>query len=133
MNPSKFVKNSKIHQALNVLAFIPMGDMELKKKIDFTSSMPRFQEHIIMPLTNGGYVHREQSHYKITEAGKDLLEYLGHIKIKLPASAKFVPFGSYDGADILKPSVRVSGDDHFRCPSRRGDMLFYRDGRVEAV
>jgi hypothetical protein len=133
MNPSKFVKNSKIHQALNVLAFIPMGDMELKKKIDFTSSMPRFQEHIIMPLTNGGYVHREQSHYKITEAGKDLLEYLGIIKIKLPASMKFVPTGSYDGTDTTKPSVRISGDDHFKHPSRRGDMLFYRNGRVEAI
>jgi len=133
MNPSKFVKNSKIHQALNVLAFIPMGDMELKKKIDFTSSMPRFQEHIIMPLTNGGYVHREQSHYKITEAGKDLLEYLGIIKIKLPASMKFVPTGSYDGTDTTKPSVRISGDDHFKHPSRRGDTLFYRDGRVEAL
>jgi predicted transcriptional regulator len=133
MNPSKFVKNSKIHQALNVLAFVPMTESELKKKIDFTSSMPRFNEHIIMPLTNGGYVHRDQSHYKITEAGKDLLEYLGIIKIKLPASVKFVPTGSYDGTDTTKPSVRVSGDDHFRCPSRRGDMLFYRDGRVEAI
>lgn len=133
MNPSKFVKNSKIHQALNVLAFVHMGEAELKKKINFTSSMPRFNEHIIMPLTNGGYVHREQSHYKITEAGKDLLEYLGHIKIKLPASAKFVPTGSYDGADTTRGSVRVSGDDHFRCPSRRGDTLFYRDGRVEAI
>jgi hypothetical protein len=133
MNPSKFVKNSKILQALNVLAFVPMNESELKKKIDFTQSVPRFNEHIIMPLTNGGYVYRDQSHYKITETGKDLLEYLGIIKIKLPASAKFVPNGSYDGEDILKPSVRTSGDDHFRCPSRRGDMLFYRDGRVEAV
>ena len=133
MNPSKFVKNSKIHQALNVLAFVPMNESELKKKIDFTLSMPRFNEHIIMPLTNGGYVHREQSHYKITEAGKDLLLYLGIIKIKLPNSAKFVPVGTYDGMDTLKPSVRTSGDDHFRCPSRRGDTLFYRDGRVEAI
>ena len=133
MNPSKFIKNSKIHQALNVLAFMSMGESELKKKIDFTSSFPRFNDQIIMPLTNGGYIVRDQTVYKITEAGKELLEYLGIIKIKLPASFKFVPTGSYDGSDTTRPSVRISGEDHFKHPSRRGDMLFYRDGRVEAI
>ena len=43
MNPSKFIKNSKIHQALNVLAFMSMGESELKKKIVWMVKMTEVQ------------------------------------------------------------------------------------------
>ena len=41
--------------------------------------------------------------------------------------------GSYTGHELTAPAVRPGADDHFQCPSRRADGLYYRDGRVEAA
>ena len=133
MNTSKFRKNSQIHQALNVIAFLPTNETDLRKKINFTSSKQRFIDNIITPLISAGYAYHDESVYKITELGKDLLDYLGSIKTKLASTTKVVSCDIYDGKDTTKPCVRISGEDHFKYPSRRGNMLFYRDGRVETV
>ena len=130
---NRYTKNSKLHHALDVLSMSPLIELDLKRKINYTSSVPRFNQHVIIPLLTQKFIHREGPLYKITSAGDDMLRSLGRIKIKLPASSKFVPTGSYDGKELTKGAVRASGDDHFKWPSRRGDMLFYRDGRVEAA
>lgn len=128
-----YSKNSKLHHALDVLSRMPLNELDLKRKIDFSLSMPRFNQHIIIPLMSDKFIRRDEIHYKITPAGEDMLNNLGRIKIKLPASHKHVPTGSYDGKELTGAAVRASGDEHFKWPSRRGDKLFYRDGRVETV
>jgi hypothetical protein len=132
-NPSRYIKNSKLHQALDVLSRTPLNELDLKRKINFTASVPRFNVHVIIPLIADGMVKRVELLYKITSTGEETLRELGRIKAVLPATSKFVPTGSYDGKELTKAAVRASGDEHFKWPSRRGDMLFYRDGRVEAV
>ena len=132
-NPARFQKSSKLHQALDVLSREPLNELDLKRRINFDASVIRFNDGVIIPLVAGGYAKRVELVYRITKEGEELLNSLGRIKSKLPASHKHVPVGSYDGRDILKGAVRINADDHFKCPSRRGDMLYYRDGRVEAV
>jgi len=130
---SRYIKNSKLHQALDVLSRMPIGESDLKRKINFSASVPRFNEAVLIPLTNDKFVTRVHMLYKITPLGEEALQELGRIKVMLPATTKFVPEGDYDGKELSMACVRPSGDDHFQCPSRRNDMLFYRDGRVEAV
>jgi hypothetical protein len=130
---SRYIKNSKLHQALDVLSRMPIGESDLKRKINFSASVPRFNEAVLIPLTNDKFVTRVHMLYKITPLGEEALQELGRIKVMLPATTKFVPEGDYDGGELSMACVRRSGDDHFQCPSRRDNMLFYRDGRVEAV
>lgn len=46
----------------------------------------------------------------------------------------FTPMkGEYHPTELSAPAVRTGADDHMAHPSRRGNKLFYRDGREEAV
>jgi hypothetical protein len=130
---SRYIKNSKLHQALDALSRESLNESDLKRKINFSASVPRFNEAVLIPLSNEKYITRVHMLYKITELGEETLQDLGRIKSVLPPTTKFVPKGDYDGKELSMACVRPSGDDHFHCPSRRNDMLYYRDGRVEAV
>jgi hypothetical protein len=132
-NPSRYIKGAKLHQALEALSRMPLNETDLKRKINFTASVPRFIEHIINPLFKDRMTHRDGMYFKITPLGEETLQELGRIKTHLPAVEKYTPEGSYDGKELLGECIRPSGDDHFKHPSRRNDMLYYRDGRVEAV
>ena len=41
--------------------------------------------------------------------------------------------GTYHCPELSLPAVRVGADDHQAYPSRRGNRLFYKDGRVSSV
>ena len=130
---SKFTKNSKIHQALDCLYRLPMNGMEIKKTINFSDSMSKFEASIIVPLINERFAVRKDMKYFLTPAGQDKLMELGQIKQRIPNSSKVVGTGTYDGAELRKNVERPGADDHLEYPSRRGDNLYFRDGRVEAV
>jgi len=132
-NEAKFFRNSMLHRALDVLSHSPLNELDLKRSIGFSASVPRFNQHIIIPLVNNNMVKRREAVYHLTSVGEDTLQTLGRIKIKLPSSTKFVPTGSYDGHELKVAAVRPGADNHMQLPSRVGDMLFYRDGRVEAL
>lgn len=130
---SKFTKNSKIHQALDCLYRLPMNGMEIKKTINFNDSMPKFEASIIVPLINERFAVRKDMKYFLTPAGQDKLMELGQIKQRIPNSSKVVGSGTYDGAELRKNVERPGADDHLEYPSRRGNNLYFRDGRVEVV
>lgn len=130
---SKFTKNSKIHQALDCLYRLPMNGMEIKKTINFSDSMSKFEASIIVPLINERFAVRKDMKYFLTPAGQDKLMELGQIKQRIPNSSKVVGSGTYDGAELRKNVERPGADDHLEYPSRRGNNLYFRDGRVEAV
>lgn len=132
-NPAKFIRNSMLHRALDVLSHAPLNELDLKRSIGFSASMPRFNQHIIIPLTNNFMIKRREAVYHLTSAGEETLDTLGRIKIRMTSTTKFVPTGSYDGKELKVSVVRHGADDHLRFPSRVGDALFYRDGRVGAV
>ena len=130
---SKFTKNSKIHQALDCLYRMPMNAVELKLAIKFNESNPRFDASIILPLINERFAVRKDFKYFITPMGQDKLMELGQIKQRIPNFSKVVGTGTYAGEELKKSVERPGADDHLKYPSRRGDRLYYRDGRVEAV
>jgi hypothetical protein len=132
-NPAKFIRNSMLHRALDVLSHSPLNELDLKRSIGFSASMPRFNQHIMIPLTNNSMVKRRETVYHITPAGEETLQTLGRIKIRMNSTTKFVPTGSYDGHELKVAAVRPGADNHMQLPSRVGDTLFYRDGRVEAL
>jgi hypothetical protein len=39
----------------------------------------------------------------------------------------------YSGVELAEPAVRAGADDHMRLPSRRGDLLYYRNSVVRSV
>ena len=41
--------------------------------------------------------------------------------------------GNYHCPELSLPAVRIGADDHQAYPSRRGNRLFYKDGRVSSV
>ena len=132
-NDARFIRNSMLHRALDVLSRTPMNELELKRAIQFTSSAPRFNQHVIIPLTNNFMTKRRDSVYHLTPTGEETLQTLGRIKLRMPSTEKFLPTGSYDGHELKVSAVRHGADDHMLLPSRVGNALFYRDGRVEAV
>ena len=132
-NEARFIRNSMLHRALDVLSHAPLNELDLKRAIGFVASMPRFNQNIIIPLTNNNMIKRREAVYHLTQAGEDTLETLGRIKIKMPATTKFVPTGTYEGKELRLAAVRQGADDHMALPSRVGNELYYRDGRMGVV
>jgi hypothetical protein len=128
---SKYTIGSKIHQALCKLEIGGLDVSTLRKAIDFKESSSIFDRAIIQPLSNDGMIQRMDMTFFITPQGVARLDSMGRfIKSKLTRKEKLAwePY-----VFIETTSVRVSADDHFKCASRRGNHLFYRDGRVENV
>jgi predicted transcriptional regulator len=126
----KYTKGSKIHLALNRLHICQANRKDLSKLIGFSESLGRFEESIIKPLLIDGFVYEHNDNFYLTEGGLDKLEELGHIKERLP-SVRISKFeGTYVPAKYLNPISRVGAEDHEKYPSRAGNSLRYRDGRV---
>jgi hypothetical protein len=126
----KYTRGSKIHRALAHLGILPREPNDLVKLINFGESATRLQNQILSPLKDDGFARWEGDKFVITELGKEKLLELGQIKNRLPgidSKPKHIPLNL---RDYLSPIFRVGADDHEQYPSRVGDSLFYRDGRV---
>ena len=134
---SKYTKNSKIHQALEALSFLPVDAIELRRKIQFRESMQRFEHYIVLPLTADKLIKLTDYKFVITEMGLERLSELGTVKKMLaPTPARnFVPaqIDIYDGAELKPQQVRPEANIHFEFPSRIGNTLHYPNGRVETI
>lgn len=127
---SKYTRGSKIHRALAHIGILPRDSMELVKMINFAESSSRFQKQIIDPLKNDGFAKWESGKLAITEKGKEKLLEMGQVKTRLPSvdnKTKHIPLNL---RDYSSPVTRAGADDHEKYPSRVGDSLRYRDGRV---
>jgi hypothetical protein len=95
-------------------------------------SIARFNEYVTAPLIADGFAKHEEGVLYLTLLGREKYAELGMVKSKLPASHKLAMMGTtYDGAELRLSAVRVGADDHMKFPSRSGNELRYRDGRVE--
>jgi hypothetical protein len=134
---SKYTKNSKIHQALEALAFFPMDANELRRKISFRESMQRFEHYIVAPMTSDKMVKLVDYKFVITDIGLNRLEQLGSVKKSLPPTPPrtFVPekVEAYRGNELREQTMRPEANTHLGFPSRIGNSLHYRDGRVVAA
>ncbi len=134
---SKYTKNSKIHQALEALSFLPVDAIELRRKIQFRESMQRFEHYIVLPLTSDKLIKLTDYKFVITELGLERLSELGTVKkVLAPTPARnFIPekVETYRGDELKPQQMRPEANIHFGFPSRIGNTLHYRDGRVEAA
>ena len=128
---SKYTIGSKIHQALCKLEIGGMDVSTLRKAIDFKESSSIFDRAIIQPLSNDRMISRMDITYYITPEGVARLETMGRFSKPRLARKEKVEWRPY----VFKEaeSVRPHADDHFQWPSKRGNQLFYWDGRVENV
>lgn len=127
---SKYTRGSKIHRALAHIGILPRDQQELSKLINFSESASRFVKQIIEPLKNDGFAKWENHKLVITDKGKEKLLEMGQVKTRLPgidSKPKHIPLNL---RDYLSPIFRRGADDHEQYPSRVGDSLRYRDGRV---
>jgi hypothetical protein len=109
---------------------LPRDQQELSKLINFSESASRFVKQIIEPLKNDGFAKWENHKLVITDKGKEKLLEMGQVKTRLPgidSKPKHIPLNL---RDYLSPIFRRGADDHEQYPSRVGDSLRYRDGRV---
>lgn len=128
---SKYTRGSKIHRALAHLGILPRDLQELVRLISFGESASRFQNQILMPLKDDGFAKWEGEKFSITELGREKLAELGQIKTRLPnTDGKKQKHIALNLRDYLSPIFRPGADDHEKYPSRVGDSLHYRDGRV---
>ena len=111
-----------------------MGGLDvstLRKAIDFKESSSIFDRAIIQPLSNDGMISRMDMTYYITPDGVSRLDNMGRfVKSRLARKEK-MEWTTYVYKE--SPSVRPHADDHFQYASRRGNKLYFRDGRVEDV
>ena len=128
---SKYTIGSKIHQALCKLETGGMEPSSLRKAIDFKESSSIFDRAIIQPLSNDGMIQRMDMNYYITPEGVSRLDNMGRFFKSRLAKKEKVEWKPYVFKDT--PSVRPHADDHFKHASRRGNHLYFRDGRVEYV
>ena len=128
---SKYTIGSKIHQALCRLEMGGMDAGTLRKSIDFKESSSIFDRAIIQPLVNDSMISRMDVNFYITPTGVARLDSMGRfIKSRLTRREK-QEWQVY--VYIETKSVRPSADDHLQCGSRRGNKVYFRDGRVEDV
>ena len=133
---SKYTKNSKIHQALEALSMFPMDALELRRKIFFRESMQRFEHYIVTPITNDKLANLVDYKFVITDFGRQKLENLGTVKKQLPPVTRvneYKAVNSYCGDELKPQQVRPEANIHFDLPSRSGNTLRYRDGRVTSI
>ena len=131
---SKYSRGSYIHRALEHLSRRANTPDKLRREIA-SVSIARFQETIIDPLVNDGFIEKVGLSYQVTPKGEAKLVELGPVKEKLPptfagARKNNVFAGIYDGKELKPQQNRMEGNDHLALPSRVDDKLYYRDGRV---
>lgn len=126
-------KNSSQHKALNTLRLGPKGLAEMRKMIDYTQSIQKFQDEVINFLSNGGFIKRQNERFFITERGDNALIEHGAPRKIYRGTIHHIPGPTYQGLEILISVQRPGADDHLEYPSRRSGKLYYRDGRVEDV
>ena len=130
----KYTRMSRIHQALCKIEHKSMDIGTWRVASQFKDSTKIFDQSVIQPLVNDGMILRRELYYHITPKGSEKLDELGRYAQNATRTRReprqFLP---YDGNELVVKSVRVGADDHFQFPSRRGNTLFYRDGREVAI
>lgn len=137
MSIGKVVKFAGSHRILYALSFGAKGSKELKLIVGAINSIARFDGEYMGRLVENGYVRQVTGGWAITAAGQARLEELGPVP-GLDPNKKGRGTDVYD-RPIYQPSkelqtpMRPGSEDALQYPSRMGDNLFYRDGRVEKI
>lgn len=126
-------KNSMVHYALQTMRLGPKSLTEIKRMINFRKPIDIFQSEVMNVLSNGGYIKRRDERFYITERGETTLVDYGAPKRPASHMVTKIDGPNYLGLELKVSVQRPGADDHMQYPSRRGNKLFYRNGRVQNV
>jgi len=133
----KVVANAGSHRILAALGDGPCDSRKLKDIVGAINSVARFDGEYMARLEHSSYVRRKGDLWYLTEAGHEKLESLGPVrrpgKTSVAASRTTVGVGILDPKMYQQSWTRPGSEDFLKFPSRMGNKLYYRDGRVETI
>lgn len=131
MITDKIVKGAGSHRIMIALMDRPRSSKELKKLVGAINSVSRFDGEYMERLQSNGYVFSDLGVWHITVKGKQKCEALGPLEPPsraLPRTKEFTAL-VFERPPVLRPGSM----DFLQWPSRSGNRLYYRDGRVEKL
>lgn len=136
MSTGSIVRNAGSHRILFALTEGFRTSKELKNIVGAINSISRFDGEYMARLIDSGLVERVGDLWRLTDAGSDRIAVLGppegYCKKKERGLPNYLEREVYDPKGD-QPTYRPGALDHLKYPSRIGNKLFYRDGRVEEI
>lgn len=134
----KVIKGAGSHRILLALAERDRSSKDMRKMLGAVNGAARFEAEYMGRLEAGGYVYRNGDLWSITVKGRQKCEELGDMAPKVDlrnVATSRIPIEHVELRSILTfpMTLRDGALDFQKYPSRRGDRLYYRDGRVEKV
>ena len=131
MITDKIVKGAGSHRILLALMERPRTSKELKRMVGAINSVSRFDGEYMERLQSNGYVFSDLSMWCITLKGRQKCEALGPLDAGNRAQPRTKDFKAL--VALRPPVLRLGSMDFMKWPSRAGNRLYYRDGRVETL
>lgn len=137
MNTGKVVANAGSHRIMYALSTGPAHSKDLKVVAGAINSISRFDGEYMSRLVSNGFVKRRGNLWELTKRGHEKLEELGPARgMRLRRTYAYqavLDRPTYDPADDERQVPRPGSLSFLDCPSRIGNTLYYRDGRVEKI
>lgn len=131
MVTDKIVKGAGSHRILMALRERPRPSKELKRLVGAINSVSRFDGEYMERLEINGYVISDDGSWVITVKGHQKCVALGDPERPDRAAHRTQTFEAIlvERPPVLRPGCL----DFMAFPSRRGNYLYYRDGRIERI
>ena len=140
MNTGKVVANAGSHRILYALSFGACTSKELKNIVGAINSVARFDGEYMARLISNGYARRDGEYWSITKSGHEKLDQLGPAKgLRLRSSIATQRMSGFKSGEVYDPSKypppprRPGAEAFLEYPSRMGNKLYYRDGRIKNI
>jgi predicted transcriptional regulator len=135
MSIGKVVRNAGSHRIIYALSLGIRTSKELKNIVGAINSLARFDGEYMQRLVTSGYVRQSKEGWELTRRGEEKLAELG------PASgihhgrkdreSRLYERPIYEPGKEIRPPMRLGSEEFLQWPSRIGNSLYYRDGRIE--
>lgn len=135
MITDKIIRGAGSHRILIALMERDRTGNELRRLVGAVNSTKKFEGEYMARLEANGYVFMNGIAWSITTKGRQKCDSMGEDKPANIAGPRVrievtqLPTSIWD----RPPAPRPGSLDFMQCPSRRGNRLYYRDGRVETV
>lgn len=135
MITDKIIRGAGSHRILLALIERSRTSKELRRLVGAVNSTKKFEGEYMARLEANGYVFAVEGRWSITVKGTQKCESLGLPKLggvagpRVLIESRTLPTSIWERA----PAPRPGSLDFLEFPSRRGNRLYYRDGRIEIV
>lgn len=137
MITGKIVANAGSHRILAAMSRGVCNTRDLKHVVGAINSVARFEGEYMRRLEAAGYAQCDgDGNWSLTNSGRDKLDELGPVtkrNSRMVATPRtYYTTGIYQPQEHQRP-MRPGCEEFLKCPSRVGNALYYRDGRVETL